>query len=166
MCHLISAFFMGKSSVACALSQSLYSRGKLSYILDGDNVRHGLNRDLSFKAEDRAENIRRVGEVAKLFADAGLICIASLISPYRRDRDACRALVPEGSFIEVFMDVPLQVCEARDQRVCISLHVQGKFKPPISSPSQCIVTYEPDLEKIQNPVIVARLHLPSVLSFS
>ncbi|RVW69167.1 Adenylyl-sulfate kinase 1, chloroplastic [Vitis vinifera] len=159
MCHLISAFFMGKSSVACALSQSLYSRGKLSYILDGDNVRHGLNRDLSFKAEDRAENIRRVGEVAKLFADAGLICIASLISPYRRDRDACRALVPEGSFIEVeappLNEIFMQcswMCHSKSvkrgtQRVCISLHVQGKFKPPISSPSQCIVTYEPDLEK-------------------
>lgn len=91
----------GKSSLACALSRALHNRGKLSYILDGDNVRHGLNSDLSFEAEDRAENIRRVGEVAKLFADAGIICIASLISPYRRERAACRALLPEGDFIEV-----------------------------------------------------------------
>ncbi|XWS29703.1 hypothetical protein CRYUN_Cryun24cG0052900 [Craigia yunnanensis] len=91
----------GKSTLACALCQALYSRGKLTYILDGDNVRHGLNRDLSFKAEDRVENIRRIGEVAKLFADAGIICIASVISPYRRDRDACRALLPEGDFIEL-----------------------------------------------------------------
>uniref|UniRef100_A0A0E0CWT5 Adenylyl-sulfate kinase n=1 Tax=Oryza meridionalis TaxID=40149 RepID=A0A0E0CWT5_9ORYZ len=79
----------GKSTLACALSRELHCSGHLTYVLDGDNLRHGLNRDLSFKAEDRAENIRRVGEVAKLFADAGIICIASLISPYRRDRDAC-----------------------------------------------------------------------------
>ncbi|CAL5366414.1 unnamed protein product [Camellia sinensis] len=91
----------GKSTLACALSRGLHSMGKLTYILDGDNVRHGLNRDLGFKPEDRAENIRRMGEVARLFADAGVICIASLISPYKKDRDACRALLPEGEFIEV-----------------------------------------------------------------
>ncbi|KAH0850144.1 hypothetical protein HID58_095740 [Brassica napus] len=86
----------GKSTLACSLSRELYTRGKLSYILDGDNLRHGLNKDLGFKAEDRVENIRRVGEVAKLFADAGLICIASLISPYRKDRDASRD--PKGLY--------------------------------------------------------------------
>lgn len=118
----------GKSSVACALSQMLHCRGKLSYVLDGDNVRHGLNRDLSFKAEDRAENIRRIGEVAKLFADAGLICIASLISPYRRDRDACRALLTNGDFIEVFMDIPLEVCEERDPKGLYKLARAGKIK--------------------------------------
>ncbi|WZZ12610.1 hypothetical protein YC2023_105699 [Brassica napus] len=94
-----SSDYAGKSSMACALSRALYNRGKLSYILDGDNVRHGLNSDLSFKAEDRAENVRRVGEVAKLFADAGIICIASLISPYRKERAACRALLPEGDLL-------------------------------------------------------------------
>ncbi|KAL2552578.1 Adenylyl-sulfate kinase [Forsythia ovata] len=91
-----------KSTLACALSRGLHAKGKLTYILDGDNVRHGLNSDLSFKAEDRAENIRRIGEVAKLFADAGVICIASLISPYGKDRDACRALLPEGDFVELY----------------------------------------------------------------
>ncbi|KAG8641131.1 adenylyl-sulfate kinase 3 isoform X2 [Manihot esculenta] len=118
----------GKSTLACALSRGLHSRGKLTYILDGDNVRHGLNRDLSFKAEDRAENIRRIGEVAKLFADSGVICIASLISPYRKDRDGCRALLPDGDFIEVFMDVPLQVCEARDPKGLYKLARAGKIK--------------------------------------
>ncbi|KAI8020077.1 hypothetical protein LOK49_LG04G03131 [Camellia lanceoleosa] len=118
----------GKSTLACALSRCLHSRGKLTYILDGDNVRHGLNRDLSFKAEDRAENIRRTGEVAKLFADTGVICIASLVSPYRRDRDACRALLPDGEFIEVFMDMPLQVCEARDPKGLYKLARAGKIK--------------------------------------
>ncbi|KAF5196905.1 Adenylyl-sulfate kinase, partial [Thalictrum thalictroides] len=118
----------GKSTLACALTRGLHCRGKLTYILDGDNVRHGLNRDLSFKAEDRAENIRRVGEVAKLFADAGVICIASLISPYRRDRDACRALLPDGNFVEVFMDASLQLCEARDSKGLYKLARAGKIK--------------------------------------
>ncbi|XP_021660423.2 adenylyl-sulfate kinase 3 isoform X2 [Hevea brasiliensis] len=118
----------GKSTLACALSRCLHSRGKLAYILDGDNVRHGLNCDLGFKAEDRAENIRRIGEVAKLFADAGVICIASLISPYRKDRDGCRALLPDGDFIEVFMDMPLQVCEARDPKGLYKLARAGKIK--------------------------------------
>ncbi|XP_060193191.1 adenylyl-sulfate kinase 3-like [Lycium barbarum] len=118
----------GKSSLACALSRGLHARGKLTYILDGDNLRHGLNRDLSFRAEDRAENIRRTGEVAKLFADAGVICIASLISPYRKERDACRALLAEGDFIEVFMDVPLHVCEARDPKGLYKLARAGKIK--------------------------------------
>ncbi|KAF5752832.1 Adenosine-5'-phosphosulfate kinase 3 isoform 1 [Tripterygium wilfordii] len=118
----------GKSTLASALSRGLHFRGNLSYILDGDNVRHGLNSNLGFKAEDRAENIRRVGEVAKLFADAGIICIASLISPYRKDRDACRALLPEGDFIEVFMDAPLQVCEARDPKGLYKLARAGKIK--------------------------------------
>ncbi|KAH7571706.1 hypothetical protein JRO89_XS04G0122600 [Xanthoceras sorbifolium] len=107
----------GKSTLACSVNRELYSRGKLSYILDGDNLRHGLNKDLGFKAEDRTENIRRVGEVAKLFADAGLICIASLISPYRRDRDACRAMLPDSNFIE-----------ARDAKGLYKLARAGKIK--------------------------------------
>nr|XP_043631653.1 adenylyl-sulfate kinase 3-like [Erigeron canadensis] len=118
----------GKSTVACALIRALHAQGKLTYVLDGDNVRHGLNCDLTFKAEDRAENIRRIGEVAKLFADAGLICIASVISPYRKDRDACRSILPDGDFIEVFMDIPLCVCEARDPKGLYKLARAGKIK--------------------------------------
>ncbi|MED6217748.1 Adenylyl-sulfate kinase 1, chloroplastic [Stylosanthes scabra] len=118
----------GKSTVACALSRILHQWGKLTYVLDGDNLRHGLNKDLGFKAQDRAENIRRFGEVGKLFADAGVICIASLISPYRRDRDACRAMLANGDFIEVFMDVPLHVCEARDPKGLYKLARAGKIK--------------------------------------
>lgn len=118
----------GKSTLACALSRALHARGKLAYILDGDNCRHGLNRDLSFKAEDRAENIRRIGEVAKLFSDAGIICIASLISPFRKERDACRAMLPEGDFIEVYMNVPLEVCETRDPKGLYKLARAGKIK--------------------------------------
>uniref|UniRef100_A0A453DXY7 Adenylyl-sulfate kinase n=1 Tax=Aegilops tauschii subsp. strangulata TaxID=200361 RepID=A0A453DXY7_AEGTS len=118
----------GKSTLACALSRELHSRGHLTYILDGDNLRHGLNRDLCFEAKDRAENIRRVGEVAKLFADAGLICIASLISPYRSERSACRKLLHNSTFIEVFLNVPLEVCEARDPKGLYKLARAGKIK--------------------------------------
>ncbi|XP_047159463.1 adenylyl-sulfate kinase 3 [Vigna umbellata] len=138
----------GKSTLACFLSRSLHSRGKLTYILDGDNIRHGLNRDLSFRAEDRSENIRRIGEVAKLLADAGLICIASLISPYRKDRDACRALLPEGNFIEVFIDVPLEVCEARDPKGLYKLARAGKIKgftgidDPYEPPYSCEIVLQ------------------------
>ncbi|KAK9112018.1 hypothetical protein Scep_019537 [Stephania cephalantha] len=136
----------GKSTVACALNKALYHRGKLAYILDGDNLRHGLNCDLGFTAEDRAENIRRVGEVAKLFADAGVICIASLVSPYRRDRDACRTLFSDKNFIEVFMDVPLHVCEARDPKGLYKLARAGKIKgftgvdDPYEPPLNCEMT--------------------------
>ncbi|XP_031264825.1 adenylyl-sulfate kinase 3-like [Pistacia vera] len=118
----------GKSTLACSVNRELYSRGKLSYVLDGDNLRHGLNKDLSFKAEDRTENIRRVGEVAKLFADAGLICIASLISPYKKDRDACRAMLSDPNFIEVYMNMPLELCEARDVKGLYKLARAGKIK--------------------------------------
>ncbi|KAK8477814.1 hypothetical protein V6N11_037111 [Hibiscus sabdariffa] len=117
-----------KSTLACSLSRELYTRGKLSYVLDGDNLRHGLNRDLGYKAEDRTENVRRVGEVAKLFADAGLICIASLISPYRKDRAACRAMLPDENFIEVFMNMPLTLCEERDPKGLYKLARAGKIK--------------------------------------
>ncbi|KAF8043573.1 hypothetical protein BT93_A1789 [Corymbia citriodora subsp. variegata] len=133
----------GKSTLACSISRELHSRGKLSYVLDGDNLRHGLNKNLGFKAEDRAENIRRVGEVAKLFADAGLVCIASLISPYRKDRDACRAMLPDKSFIEVFMNMPLELCEARDAKGLYKLARAGKIKgftgidDPYEPPLKC-----------------------------
>ncbi len=106
----------GKSTVARALEAELVSRGAHAYVLDGDNVRHGLNRDLGFAPEDRAENIRRVGEVARLFADAGVICITAFISPYQADRDRVRALHDTLSFREVFIDTPLEVCEARDPK--------------------------------------------------
>ncbi|WJX55258.1 Adenylyl-sulfate kinase 2, chloroplastic [Trifolium repens] len=143
----------GKSTIACALSRSLHSRGKLTYILDGDNIRHGLNRDLGFKAEDRSENIRRIGEVAKLLADAGVICITSLISPYQKDRDACRALLPKGDFIEVFLDVPLAVCEARDPKGLYKLARAGMIKgftgidDPYEPPCSCEIVLKQQQQK-------------------
>jgi len=120
----------GKSTVACALEQALIHRGVFSYRLDGDNVRHGLNKNLGFSAEDRAENIRRIGEVAKLFADAGVVALSSFISPYRADRDAVRALHADDglAFIEVFVDAPLEVCESRDVKGLYKKARAGEIK--------------------------------------
>jgi len=106
----------GKSTLAVALEKKLWERGVRSYVLDGDNVRHGLNKDLGFSPEDRNENIRRIGEVAKLFTDANVLNVTAFISPYRADRDQVRALMAEGDFIEVFVDCPVEVCETRDPK--------------------------------------------------
>jgi len=104
----------GKSTIAIAAERELTSRGRLAFVLDGDNIRHGLNNNLGFSPEDRTENIRRIGEVAKLFTEAGVIVFTSFISPYRSDRDAVRALMGTGDFIEVFVDAKLETCEQRD----------------------------------------------------
>lgn len=106
----------GKSTIARRLEQRLFERGVLTYVLDGDNLRHGLNGDLGFSARDREENIRRTGEVARLMVDAGLLVITALISPFQRDRDRVRALLPEGRFLEVHVATPLEVCERRDPK--------------------------------------------------
>jgi adenylylsulfate kinase len=106
----------GKSTIACILEQMLLHRRKHAYRLDGDNIRHGLNRNLGFSADDRAENIRRIGEVAKLFTDAGVIVVTSFISPYIRDRDAVRGNLKPGEFIEVYVKVSLETAEKRDPK--------------------------------------------------
>ncbi len=106
----------GKSTLSRRVEQLLLAQGRDAYVLDGDNLRHGLNADLGFSPEDRAENIRRVGSVAQLLADAGLLCLTAFISPYREDRAAARARLEPGRFFEVFVDTPLEVCEARDPK--------------------------------------------------
>jgi adenylylsulfate kinase len=106
----------GKSTLAHALDERLYRRGVHTYVLDGDNVRSGLNSDLGFSAAEREENIRRIGEVSRLFADAGLITITAFISPYRAGRERVRALLPAGRFIEVYVKCPLPVAEERDPK--------------------------------------------------
>ncbi len=106
----------GKSTLARMVEKELFDRGCLTYILDGDNVRHGLNRDLGFSPEDREENIRRIGEVAKLMLDAGLIVLTAFISPYRADRDRNRALVASGEFVEIFCRCAIAECERRDPK--------------------------------------------------
>jgi len=106
----------GKSTVANAVEAVLLAQGKHTYLLDGDNVRMGLNKGLTFSDEDRVENIRRIGEVSKLFVDAGTIVLTAFISPFQKERDAVRELVEEHEFIEVFIDTPLAVCESRDPK--------------------------------------------------
>jgi len=106
----------GKSTLAVALEKALWERGIHSFVLDGDNIRHGLNKDLGFSPEDRVENIRRIGEVAKLFTAAGVINITAFISPYRVDREQARSLVEAGEFLEVFVDCPVEECERRDPK--------------------------------------------------
>jgi adenylylsulfate kinase len=106
----------GKSTLANMLEKAMWERNARAYVLDGDNVRHGLNKDLGFSPEDRTENIRRIGEVAALFTDAGVITATAFISPYREDRDQVRQILPEGHFIEVFVDCELDECEKRDPK--------------------------------------------------
>jgi bifunctional enzyme CysN/CysC len=106
----------GKSTIANNLEKKLHALGKRTFVLDGDNVRHGLNRDLGFTEADRVENIRRVAEVAKLFVEAGLITIVSFISPFQAEREMARELVGPGEFIEIFVDTPLEICERRDPK--------------------------------------------------
>ncbi|WP_010649742.1 adenylyl-sulfate kinase [Oceanobacillus massiliensis] len=106
----------GKSTLTVALEKELYDLGTHTYRLDGDNVRHGLNRNLGFSPEDRAENIRRIGEVSKLMVDAGLVTLTAFISPYRKDRDKVRAILDEHEFIEVYVKCSLEACEERDPK--------------------------------------------------
>ncbi|HEY1683134.1 MAG TPA: adenylyl-sulfate kinase [Tepidisphaeraceae bacterium] len=106
----------GKSTIACLLEKKLFERGRLVYRLDGDNIRHGLNKNLGFSAEDRHENIRRIGEVANLFVDAGAICLASFISPYRADRQMVREIHASGDFLEIYVKISLAAAEKRDPK--------------------------------------------------
>ncbi len=138
----------GKSTIAGALEQILVSQNYHTYLLDGDNVRHGLCRDLGFSDADRKENIRRVGEVAKLAIDAGLIVLAAFISPFRSDRRCVRNILPEGQFIEVFVDAPLDICKQRDPKGLYQLAERGQIKQftGIDSPYEIPETAEVRLD--------------------
>lgn len=135
----------GKSTIANLVERRLHALGRHSFLLDGDNVRHGLNRDLGFTEADRIENIRRVGEVAKLMADAGLIVITAFISPFRAEREMVRAMVPEGEFIEIFVDTPLAVAEARD--------VKGLYKKARAGQLSNFTGIDSPYEAPENPEI-------------
>ncbi len=132
----------GKSTIAIELERELFLKGRQVYVLDGDNLRHGLCSDLGFSQQDRKENIRRAGEVAKLFADAGVICVTAFISPYRSDRDLARKIAPPGKFLEVFVNAPLKVCEKRDPKGLYAKARAGQIKEftGITAP------YEPPLK--------------------
>jgi adenylylsulfate kinase len=120
----------GKSTIAFTLEHALVQMGRLAYVLDGDNIRHGLNKNLGFSAADREENIRRIGEVAKLFADGGVIAMTSFISPYRKDRDTVRALHQAGNlpFIEIHVNTPIGTCEQRDPKGLYKKARAGQLK--------------------------------------
>ena len=118
----------GKSTVANEVAHKLHEREKLAYILDGDNIRHGLNKDLGFSPEARKENIRRISEVANLFADAGLITITAFISPYAKDRNFCRELAGEGRFLEIYAKASLETCEKRDPKGMYKKARAGEIK--------------------------------------
>jgi adenylylsulfate kinase len=152
----------GKSTLANAVEQELFSRGVRTYVLDGDNIRHGLNSNVDFSEEGRKENIRRIGEVSKLFVDAGIIVLTAFISPFRADRDKVRALVQEGEFIEIFVDCPLEVCESRDVKGLYKKARAGEipdftgihspFEAPLQ-PELIIRTSENDLSTSVNIII-------------
>ena len=110
----------GKSTLAHAVEENLYQQGCRTFVLDGDNVRHGLSGDLGFSSKDRVENIRRIGEMAKLFMEAGVIVLTAFISPYRADRERVRGMVEHGDFIEIYCNAPIEICESRD--------VKGMYK--------------------------------------
>ncbi|KIN35831.1 adenylyl-sulfate kinase [Bacillus subtilis] len=118
----------GKSVLANAVDEKLYRKGIQSYVLDGDNIRHGLNKDLGFQTGDRIENIRRIGEVAKLFVDSGQMILTAFISPFREDRYMVRALFPKGEFFEIYVKCPLHVCEQRDPKGLYKKARNGKIK--------------------------------------
>ena len=150
----------GKSTIAVALEQVLIQRGHHAYVLDGDNVRHGLNKNLGFSAEDRAENIRRIGEVCKLFADAGIITISSFISPYRGDRDNVRSLHGSANlpFLEVYINAPLEVAESRDPKGLYKKARAGEIKgftgidDPYEEPSKPEIVLRTDQLSIEESV--------------
>ena len=118
----------GKSTLSLAVEEELFKANQLTYVLDGDNIRHGLNKNLGFSPEDREENIRRIGEVSKLFADAGVITMTAFISPYRSDRRKARELVEAGRFIEIYVKVPLKVAEERDPKGLYKKARAGEIK--------------------------------------
>jgi adenylylsulfate kinase len=150
----------GKSTIAVALEQVLVQMGQPAYRLDGDNIRMGLNKNLGFSAEDRAENIRRIGEVAKLFADSGALALTSFISPYRADRDLCRELhkADKLDFIEVFVDAPIELCEQRDPKGLYKKARAGQIKgftgidDPYEAPTNAELVLKPATMSVQDSV--------------
>ncbi|MHC4218071.1 MAG: adenylyl-sulfate kinase [Planctomycetota bacterium] len=150
----------GKSTLAAGVEKALLQQGMHAYVLDGDNIRHGLNKNLGFSAEDRAENIRRIGEVTRLFADAGLISITSFISPYRADRDIARELHDHAQlpFLEVYLEVPLEVAEERDPKGLYKKARAGEIKgftgidDPYEDPQNAELHLRTDLQTVEQSV--------------
>jgi adenylylsulfate kinase len=155
----------GKSTIAVAVEAALVQRGRLAYVLDGDNVRHGLNSNLGFSPDDRTENIRRIGEVAKLFTDAGVIVITSFISPYRADRDVVRGLMAEGDFVEVWVDATVETCEGRDVKGLYAKARAGEIpeftgiSAPYEAPLKPELTLDTNVQSVEESVAGLLAHL-------
>lgn len=148
----------GKSTISVALEKALFEEGKHSYRLDGDNVRHGLNKNLGFSPEDRKENIRRIGEVSKLLVDAGTIAITAFISPYREDRDEVRDILEDGEFIEVYTECSVEECEKRDPKGLYEKARSGEIKEftgisaPYEAPKHSEITINTETQSIDESV--------------
>jgi adenylylsulfate kinase len=148
----------GKSTLANAVDHELFKQGYSSYVLDGDNIRHGLNKDLSFRNDDRRENIRRIGEVAKLFVDSGLIVSSAFISPFREDRALVRSMFEGQEFIEIFLNCPIQVCENRDPKGLYKKARKGEIPDftgitsPYEIPDHPEITIETDQTTIEQSI--------------
>ncbi|MBK7886363.1 MAG: adenylyl-sulfate kinase [Bacteroidetes bacterium] len=152
----------GKSTLADRVEQELHLKGYKTYLLDGDNIRHGLNSNIDFSEEGRKENIRRIGEVARLFIDAGIIVLTAFISPFKEDRDRVRQLLPEGEFTEIFVDCPLEVCEQRDVKGLYAKARRGEIpdftgiSSPFEAPEHAEITVhtdQDDLETCTNQIL-------------
>jgi len=148
----------GKSTIAHAVEEKLHQMGVHTYVLDGDNIRTGLNKDLGFTPEDRKENIRRIGEVSKLFVDAGIIVLSAFISPYREDREFVRKIVNDNEFIEIYVKCPIEVCEKRDVKGLYKKARQGLIKnftgidDPYEEPENPEIIIETNKETIEESV--------------
>jgi adenylylsulfate kinase len=148
----------GKSTIANAVSNELFRQGISEYVLDGDNIRHGLNKDLGFSEHDRTENIRRIGEVAKLFVDSGKVVTTAFISPFLSDRQQVRELFEEGEFIEVFVNCPIEECERRDPKQLYAKARRGEIKDftgidsPYEAPENPEITLRSDLLSVEEAV--------------
>lgn len=155
----------GKSTIANAFSSFLFKEGISEYVLDGDNIRHGLNKDLGFSDEDRSENIRRIGEVAKLFVDSGAIVTTAFISPFRSDRQLVRDLFGEGEFIEVYVHCPIEECERRDPKQLYAKARRGEIKDftgidsPYEEPLAPEITIRSDLATVEEAVNIIKQYL-------
>jgi len=148
----------GKSTVAVAAEKELLSQGRVAYVLDGDNVRHGLNSNLGFSPDDRTENIRRIGEVAKLFNNAGIIVLTAFISPYRADRDAVREKMDDGDFIEAYVAASLETCESRDVKGLYKKARAGEIpeftgiSAPYEEPAKAELVIDTDGQSVEQSV--------------
>ena len=155
----------GKSTVANEVTNQLHQMGKLTYVLDGDNIRHGLNKNLGFSPEDREENIRRISEVGNLFADAGVITTTAFISPYRKDRDFARQLLGDGRFIEIFVKASIDTCEKRDPKGLYQKAKKGEIKEftgisaPYEEPLKPEIVLDADSMTIEDEVAAVLKYL-------